>query len=80
MRKLENMRSQLRAMDCNIDQLKSPLACSTQRPEDECDNQLIDGLRRRLIAISECNKNLNLRCQQVEADQRCKYWKDSRSI
>ncbi|KRG03444.1 uncharacterized protein LOC6577434 isoform X3 [Drosophila mojavensis] len=70
MRKLENMRSQLRALDCNIDQLESPMACSTQRPEDEYDNQLIDGLRRRLIAINECNKKLNFRCQQVEAQQR----------
>ncbi|XP_030241032.1 CAP-Gly domain-containing linker protein 1 isoform X2 [Drosophila navojoa] len=70
MRKLENMRSQLRALDCSIDQLELPLACSTQRPEDKYDNQLIDALRRRLIAINQCNKELNCRCQQVEAQQR----------
>ncbi|XP_030561314.1 ankycorbin isoform X2 [Drosophila novamexicana] len=70
LRKLENLRTQLRALDCNLDQLDAPIACSTQVTEDDFDIQLIDALRRRLWNINECNKELNSRCQRLEVQHR----------
>ncbi|XP_032595230.1 cingulin isoform X2 [Drosophila grimshawi] len=68
LQKLDNLRGQLRNLDCNWSQLDIPLACSTQATDDDMDRQLIDGLRRRLYSMNEANKELNNRCQLTEVE------------
>lgn len=65
-RHLDNLRCQLQNLNCNVDQQDMPVASSTQI-EVEGDVLLVDTLRRRMQSLNECNKDLNIRCQRLDA-------------
>ncbi|KAM8717954.1 hypothetical protein ACLKA7_004627 [Drosophila subpalustris] len=72
LKNLENLRSQLRSLDGDLDQQTEPMAASTkiQVLENEGDAQLVESIRRRLRSLNECNKDLNDKYQQVEGQYR----------
>ncbi|XP_034473171.1 uncharacterized protein LOC117780655 isoform X2 [Drosophila innubila] len=70
--KLDNLRCQLRNLDCSIDELNEPIAASTKILGDDGDSKLVESLRRRLRSLSECNKELNSRYQQQEVSYKVK--------
>ncbi|XP_062127565.1 putative leucine-rich repeat-containing protein DDB_G0290503 isoform X1 [Drosophila sulfurigaster albostrigata] len=67
---LDALRSQLRNLERNLEELEAPIAANTEIISDEGDAQLVDKFRRHVQSIVDGKKQLNVRIQQLETQYR----------
>ncbi|KAH8413219.1 hypothetical protein KR009_008933 [Drosophila setifemur] len=68
-RKLESIRSHLRLLQSDIDQSSKD---NGGMQLDESDLQLLEALRKRIQALSTCNRELHGRCQHLDTESKIK--------
>lgn len=71
-RHLDALRSNLRDLNCNLDEMESSFGSST-KIEVESDALIVETLRRRMQSLNESNKELNVRCQRLDAQYKGEY-------
>ncbi|XP_060656746.1 uncharacterized protein LOC132791705 isoform X4 [Drosophila nasuta] len=67
---LDSLRSQLRNLEQNLEELEAPIAANTEIISDEGDAELVDKFRRHVQSIIDGKKQLNVRIQQLETQYR----------
>lgn len=69
---MDALRSNLRDLNCNLDEMESSFGSST-KIEVESDALIVETLRRRMQSLNESNKELNVRCQRLDAQYKGEY-------